>query len=332
MDLSTRYLGFDLPHPLMPGASPLVDDLDMVRRLEDAGASAIVLHSLFEEQIDAEENAWHSAIEGPADTFAEATSYFPRADEYQLGPDKYLEQVRRIREAVKVPVIASLNGTTAAGWLRYARLLVEAGAQALELNVYYVATNPDETSDAVEQRVVDVLTTVKQAVQVPVAVKLSPFYSSFARLARRLDDEGADGLVVFNRFYQPDIDVEQLEVVPKLALSSPHELLPRLRWLAILSGRVRASLAVTGGVHDAQGALKAVMAGAHAVQMVSALLREGPEVLRRVRDELEQWLVEHEYESLRQAQGSMSLERCPDPSAFERGNYMRVLQSWRGLV
>lgn len=329
MDLSTRYLGFDLPHPLMPGASPLVDDLDMVRRLEDAGASAIVLHSLFEEQIDAEEGVYHAAVEGTADAFAEALSYFPRADEYQLGPDKYLEQVRRIREAVKVPVIASLNGTTAAGWLRYAKLLVEAGAQALELNVYYVATDPDETSDAVEQRVVDVLTNVKQAVSVPVAVKLSPFYSSFARLARRLDDAGADGLVVFNRFYQPDIDLEQLEVVPKLALSSPHELLPRLRWLAILSGRVRASLAVTGGVHDAEGALKAVMAGAHAVQMVSALLREGPEVLRRVRDALEQWLVEHEYESLRQAQGSMSLERCPDPSAFERGNYMRVLQSWR---
>ena len=331
-DLSTRYLGLNLKGPLVPSASPLCRDLSKLRQMEDSGASAVVLHSLFEEQIDAEENAWHSAVEGPADTFAEATSYFPRADEYQLGPDKYLEQVRRIREAVKVPVIASLNGTTAAGWLRYARLLVEAGAQALELNVYYVATNPDETSDAVEQRVVDVLTNVKQAVSVPVAVKLSPFYSSFARLARRLDDAGADGLVVFNRFYQPDIDVEQLEVVPKLALSSPHELLPRLRWLAILSGRVRASLAVTGGVHDAQGALKAVMAGAHAVQMVSALLREGPEVLRRVRDALEQWLVEHEYESLRQAQGSMSLERCPDPSAFERGNYMRVLQSWRGLV
>lgn len=332
MDLSTRYLGFDLPHPLMPGASPLVDDLDMVRRLEDAGAAAIVLHSLFEEQIEAEENAYHAAVEGPADTFAEAVSYFPRGDEYKLGPDKYLEQVWRIRDAVGVPVIASLNGTTAAGWLQHARLLAEAGAHALELNVYYVATDPDETSDAVEQRVVDVLTTVKRAVTIPVAVKLSPFYSSFARLARRLDEAGADGLIVFNRFYQPDIDLEQLEVVPKLSLSNPSELLPRLRWLAILSGRVRASLAVTGGVHDAEGALKAVMAGAHAVQMVSALLREGPEVLRRVREDLERWLVEHEYESLEQAQGSMSLERCPDPSAFERGNYMRVLQSWRGLV
>lgn len=332
MDLSTRYLGFDLPHPLMPGASPLVDDLDMVRRLEDAGAAAIVLHSLFEEQIEAEESAYHAAVDGTANTFAEAVSYFPRSDEYNLGPDKYLEQVARIRDAVGVPVIASLNGTTAAGWLQHARLLAEAGAHALELNVYYVATNPDETSDAVEQRVVDVLTTVKQAVKIPIAVKLSPFYSSFARLARRLDEAGADGLVVFNRFYQPDIDLEQLEVVPKLSLSGPTELLPRLRWLAILSGRVRASLAVTGGVHDAEGALKSVMAGAHAVQMVSALLREGPEVLRRVRDDLERWLVEHEYDSLKQAQGSMSLERCPDPSAFERGNYMRVLQSWRGLV
>jgi len=329
MDLSTRYLGFHLPHPLMPGASPLVDDLDMVRRLEDAGASAIVLHSLFEEQIEAEEHGYWSATEGPANTFAEAVTYFPQNDEYRTGPGDYLERVRRIRETVGVPVIASLNGTTAAGWLQHARLLQEAGAHALELNVYYVATDPDETADAVEQRVVDVLAAVKQAVAIPVAVKLSPYYSSFARLARRLDEAGADGLVVFNRFYQPDIDVEQLEVVPRLALSSPHELLPRLRWLAILSGRVRPSLAVTGGVHDAMGALKAVMAGAHAVQMVSVLLREGPEVLRRVRDDLERWLVEHEYESLRQAQGSMSLERCPDPSAFERGNYMRVLQSWR---
>lgn len=330
MDLSTSYLGFDLPHPLMPGASPLVDDLDMVRRLEDAGAAAIVLHSLFEEQITREEEARHAAIDGPADTFAEAVSYFPRLDDYPLGPDKYLEQVRLIREAVRVPVIASLNGTTAAGWLEYARLLEQAGAHALELNVYHVATDPNETSDAVEQRVLDVLSAVKHAVRIPLAVKLSPFYSSLARLAQRLDDAGATGIVLFNRFYQPDIDLEQLEVVPRIHLSSPHELLPRLRWLAILSGRVRASLAVTGGVHDAQGALKAVMAGAHAVQMVSALLREGPEHLRRVRDDLEHWLVEHEYESLRQAQGSMSLAHCPDPSAFERANYMRVLQSWRG--
>jgi dihydroorotate dehydrogenase (fumarate) len=330
MDLSTRYLGFDLPHPLMPGASPLVDDLGTVRALEDAGASAIVLHSLFEEQIERDQHGLLAAEEHEH-SFAEAVTYFPRSDEFALGPDQYLEQVRRIRDCVAVPVIASLNGTTAAGWLEYARLIEQAGAHALELNVYYVATDPDETSDAVEQRVIDVVRTVKKAVTIPIAVKLSPYYSSLARLVGRLDAQEADGVVLFNRFYQPDIDVEALEVVPRLHLSDPSELLPRLRWLAILSGRVRASLAVTGGVHSGLDAVKAVMAGAHAVQLVSALLREGPGHLRRVRDDLERWLVEHEYESLAQMQGSMSLERCPDPSAFERGNYMRTLQSWRGV-
>jgi dihydroorotate dehydrogenase (fumarate) len=329
MDLATTYLGFELPHPLMPGASPLVDDLDTVRRLEDAGAAAIVLHSLFEEQIEDEELGTFAALEHPAESFAEAVSYFPRSAEFRLGPDEYLEQIRRIREAVAVPVIGSLNGTTAAGWLRYARQIEEAGAHALELNVYYVATDPEEASDTVERRVIDVARTVKQAVAIPVAVKLSPFYSSLARLARDLDRIGVDGLVLFNRFYQPDIDVEALEVVPRLHLSESFELLPRLRWLAILSGRVRPSLAVTGGVHTPLDAVKAVMAGAHAVQMVSGLLREGPALLGRVRDGLEAWLVEHEYESLRQMQGSMSLERCPDPAAFERANYTRVLQSWR---
>jgi dihydroorotate dehydrogenase (fumarate) len=329
VDLSTRYLGFDLPHPLMPGASPLVDDLDTVRKLEDAGAAAIVLHSLFEEQIEREQATLYAAEEH-AYAFAEALTYAPRRDEFALGPDQYLEQVRRIRDAVAVPVIASLNGSTASGWLEHARLIEQAGAHALELNVYYVATDPEETSDAVEQRVVDTLKTVKQAVSIPIAVKLSPYYSSLARLVRTLGEHGADGVVLFNRFFQPDIDVDALEVVPRLYLSRPTELLTRLRWLAILSGRVRTSLAVTGGVHTALDAVKAVMAGAHAVQMVSMLLRDGPDHLRRVREDLTTWLVEHEYESLRQMQGSMSLEHCPDPAAFERGNYMRVLQSWRG--
>jgi len=329
MDLSTEYLGFDLPHPLMPGASPLVDDMDTVRRLEDAGAAAIVLHSLFEEQIEGDQLGMFSAIESPAESFAEALSYFPGRDEWALGPDEYLEQVRRIRAAVAVPVIASLNGTTASGWLGYARDIAQAGAHALELNVYHVANDPDETGDSVERRVLDVARAVKQAVAIPVAVKLSPYYSSLARLARDLDALGVDGLVLFNRFYQPDIDVETLEVVPRLHLSESFELLPRLRWLAVLSGRVRASLAVTGGVHTPIDALKAVMAGAHAVQVVSGLLREGPDLLRRLRDGLSTWLDQHDYESLRQAHGSMSLRHCPDPAAFERGNYARVLQTWR---
>ncbi|MEW6270440.1 MAG: dihydroorotate dehydrogenase-like protein [Thermodesulfobacteriota bacterium] len=328
MDLSTTYLGFELPHPLMPGASPLADNLDVVRRLEDAGAAAIVLHSLFQEQIEAEQHSVSAATEAHAHSFGEALTYFPDR-QLAVGVDAYLERVRRIREAVSIPVIGSLNGTSSAGWLEYGRLIEQAGAHALELNVYYVAANWEESGRAVEQRVLDVVRTVKQGLGIPLAVKLSPYYSSLARLAVELDGAGADGIVLFNRFYQPDIDVEALEVAPRLELSHSFELLPRLRWLAILSGRVRASLAVTGGVHTALDAVKAVMAGAHAVQMVSELLISGPEALRGVRDGLATWLSEHEYDSLRQAQGSMSHQRCPDPAAFERGNYARVLQTWR---
>jgi dihydroorotate dehydrogenase (fumarate) len=328
MDLSTKYLGFDLPHPLMPGASPLVDDLDAVRRLEDAGASAIVMHSLFEEQIREEQILTAYNLEQAA-SFPEAMAYFPRSEEFVLGPDQYLAQIRRIKEAVSVPVVASLNGVTHRGWLRYAALIEEAGADALELNFYHVATDPFEPGRQVEAVLLDIVRTVKKAVEIPVAVKLSPFFSSFAHLARELDQAGADGLVLFNRFYQPDIDVEALEVVPRLHLSGSAELLLRLRWMAILSGRLRASLAVSGGVHTAQDVVKAVMTGAHAAQMVSALLRQGPDYLRTVRIALERWMEEHGYESLQQMQGSMSLLRCPNPAAFERANYMRILQSWR---
>ena len=328
MNLATTYLGLSLPHPLMPGASPLVDDLDMVRRLEDAGAAAIVMHSLFEEQIVAEEQA-AAQVAGHGDSFGEALSYLPGSPPFALGPDRYLEQLRRIREAVAVPVIASLNGVTASGWLEYARLLEQAGAHALELNVYHVATDPTETAAAVEARVLDVLRAVRAAVRIPLAVKLSPFYSALGHLAQELDLLGADGLVLFNRFYQPDIDPEALEVVPALQLSDSSELRLRLRWLAILHGRVRLGLAASGGVHTGLDALKAVMAGAQAVQLVSALLRRGPEHLAVVRADLTHWLEEHEYESLAQARGSMSLLRCPDPAAFERANYLHVLQSWR---
>ena len=329
MNLTTTYLGFALPHPLMPGASPLVDDLDTVRCLEDAGAAAIVMHSLFEEQIVAEEHAADQQA-GHEESFGEALSYLPAPPAFALGPDRYLEQLRRIREMVAVPVIASLNGVTASGWLEYARLLEQAGASALELNVYRVPTDPAEDAAAVEARVLDVFRAVRAAVRLPLAVKLSPFYSALPHLARALDALGADGLVLFNRFYQPDIDPEALDVVPALQLSDPSELRLRLRWLAILHGRVRPSLAASGGVHTGLDALKAVLAGAHAVQMVSALLRHGPERLAVVRTALERWLEEHEYDSLAQAQGSMSLLRCPDPAAFERANYLRVLQSWRG--
>ena len=329
MDLSTTYLGLELPHPFMPGASPLVDDLDTVKRLEDAGAAAIVMHSLFEEQIAREQVATFLHTESHGYSFAEALTYFPSPEAFALGPDEYLEHLRRIKAAVRCPVIASLNGTTLGGWLGYARLMEQAGADALELNVYSVSGDPEDDAHAVEDRTVKMVQAVKGAVKIPVAVKLSPFYTSFAHFAGRLDDAGANALVLFNRFYQPDVDVEELQVRRALHLSSSSELPLRLRWLAMLSGRLRASLAVTGGVHTATDAIQAVMTGAHAVQLVSALLRRGPEHLGRLRREAEQWMEEHEYHSLRQMQGSMNLQACPDPRVYERANYMLMLQSWR---
>jgi len=329
MDLSTTYLGLHLPHPLMPGSSPLADDLDTVRRLEDAGAAAIVMRSLFEEQIVGEELATYDAHEVPSESYAEALSYLPEPSLFSLGTTEYLEQIQRIKAAVAVPVIASLNGTSPESWIEYARLIAQAGADALELNIYDLPTDPRETGEDVERRVVDVVTTMREAVALPLAVKLSPFYSSLANLAAKLERAGADGLVLFNRFYQPDIDVETLEIVPRARLSNPTELLLRLRWISILAGQVGMSLAVTGGVHGAVDVVKAVMAGAHAVQMVSSLLRRGPAVLSRTRDELARWLEEHEYNSLRQMQGSLSAGRGASPAALERVHYMRVLHSWR---
>lgn len=329
MDLSTSYLGLRLAHPLMPGASPLADSVDTVRRLEDAGASAIVMRSLFEEQITREANGMVHEMEVHRESFAEALSYFPKPEDFAFGSDEYLDQIRRVKAAVKVPVVASLNGITNAGWLSHAREMQQAGADALELNVYFIATDPKESGTAVERRVVDILSAVRKAVTIPVAVKLSPYYSSVANLARQLDEAGAGGLVLFNRFYQPDIDVEALEAVPSLRLSDPSELLLRLRWLAILHGQVKASLAVSGGVHTGLDAVRAVMAGASAVQMVSCLLEEGPQHLRVVLDDLARWMEEHEYESVEQMRGSMSLQKSPDPGAFARGNYMRVLKGWK---
>ena len=329
MDLSTNYLGLKLPHPIMPGASPLVDKIDLVKRMEDAGASAIVMHSLFEEQLMREEIATYHHVDVHSDSFAEAMTYLPRPEEFNLGPDQYLEQLVRIKQSVDLPVIASLNGFTSGGWIRYAKLMQDAGANALELNAYYLATNPAETGEEVEQRTLDILKAVKQAVTIPVAVKLSPFFSSMANVAKRLDEAGADGLVLFNRFYQPDIDVESLEVEPTLKLSDSSELNLRLRWLAVVSGHVRASLAASGGVHTHLDVVKAVMTGAHAVQVVSAILQHGPDVIRRMREGLTQWLEEHEYDSLEQMRGSMNLLRCPDASMFERANYIRILQGYK---
>jgi dihydroorotate dehydrogenase (fumarate) len=330
MDLSTTYLGFHLPHPFVPGASPLADELDTVRRLEDAGAAAIVMRSLFEEQITHEQVAVAHYMDAPSESFAEALTYLPSPDAFVLGPEEYLEHIHKLKAAVSVPVIASLNGATDGGWLGYARLMAGAGADALELNVYALATDFDDSSEMLERRTLHMLDAIKREIGIPVAVKLSPFYTSLAYFARRLAERGADGLVLFNRFYQPDIDVETLEVAPTLRLSDSSELLLRLRWLAILSGRIDTSLAVTGGVHNTLDAVKAIMAGADAVQLVSALLRHGPEQLTTLRRDLALWLEEHEYDSLAQMKGSMNLQRCPNPAAHERANYMTILQSWWG--
>jgi dihydroorotate dehydrogenase (fumarate) len=329
MDLSTRYLGLRLLHPLMPGASPLAQDLDTVRRLEDAGAAAIVMHSLFEEQLIMEQTAGAYLLDVHEEAYAEALSFFSGMEQLPLGPEEYLEQVAAIRAAVSLPVIASLNGTSLGGWLSFAAQLEGAGANALELNVYYTATDPDETAVHVEQRILEIVREVKAVVSVPVAVKLSPYHSAPANFGREVARAGADGLVLFNRFFQPEIDPETLQVARRLLPSHSSELLPRLRWTAILSGAVDCSLAISGGVQSGIDALKAVMSGAEAVQMVSALLKKGPGELGRVRRQLADWLERHEYDSLEELRGSMSLRRCPDPRAYERASYMEILQSWR---
>jgi dihydroorotate dehydrogenase (fumarate) len=328
MDLRTKYLGLELPHPFMPGASPLVDDLDTVKRLEDAGAAAIVMHSLFEEQIRREQLATFLHTELHGESYAEALYYFPRPEAFHLGPEEYLEQLARIKGTVRVPVIASLNGTSLGGWLGYARAMEQAGADALELNVYSVPAAPEDSAADIEERTIEMLRALKAAIGIPVAVKLSPFYTSLPHFVSGLEIAGVDGLVLFNRFYQPDIDPENLDLNRELRLSTAGELPLRLQWLALLKDRVACSLAVTGGVHDARDAVKAVMAGADAVQMVSALLRHGPMHLRRVRDEMVNWMHEHDYTSLAQMKGSMSRASCPDPAVYERANYMMMLQSW----
>ena len=329
MQLATTYLGLPLKNPVMPGASPLVDQLDNVRRLEDAGAAAIVMHSLFEEQITNDQIAEFAHTENPSESFSEATSYFPRMEDYVLGPDRYLEQISSIKEMVDIPVIGSLNGTSLGGWTDHARLIEQAGADALELNVYYVATDPDEPGIAVEQRTLDILQGVKDCVSIPVAVKLSPFFSSPGHFAKQLDSLGAAGVILYNRFYQPDIDIEELEATHRLDLSNSTELRLRLRWAAILHGHLKADIAVSGGVHTVEDIIKAIMCGANAVQVVSCLLKYGPSHIGSLIKGLSHWLEDHEYDSVDQLRGSMSLQHCPDPTVFERANYLRVLQLWK---
>jgi dihydroorotate dehydrogenase (fumarate) len=332
MNLATPYLGFQLAHPVMVGSSPLALDLDMVRRLEDAGASAITLPSLFEEQIRREAEGTLRDVEGPANAFPEALSYFVSTATERLGPDGYLEHLRKVKAAVDIPVIASLNGCTPAGWVEHALGMKEAGADALEINVYELATNPLETGERLERRTLEVIRMVKDLVDIPVAAKISPYFSSMAHFGKVMESTGVDAMILFNRFLQPDIDIESLDVVPTLELSTSAELLLRTRWLAILYSHIRTPMVATGGVHTATDAIKAIMAGATAVQVVSAILRHGPERLREIRTGMERWMEEHEYESLEQMRGSMSLMKCADPQALERANYMRVLSSWHHPV
>lgn len=327
MNLTTNYMGFKLAHPLIPGASPMTADLDAVKRLADAGAPIILMHSLFEEQIRAEQLATAAATDVTEGFTAEATNFWPSVDSYRLGPEEYLDQIRKIKKAVNVPVVGSLNGTTLGGWLDYARQIEQAGADGLELNLYELPMDPSETSQEVETRALEVVRTLRSAVLIPIAVKLSPFYSAPANFCTQLDQIGVDAIVLFNRFYQPDIDIENLEMT-RVNLSDQTELLLRLRWLAVLAGKVRASLGATGGVSGSKEAIKAIMAGAHGVQMVSSLLRHGPEYLAKVRKDMTDWMTAHEYESIAQMRGSMSLSRCPDPRALERANYIQILQSW----
>lgn len=327
-DLTTNYAGLKLKNPLVVSPSPLCEDIDNVRRMEDAGAAAVVLHSLFEEQIAFESKELDHYLTQGTESFPEALTYFPNLGDYKLGPEQYLEHVRRAKDAVDIPIIGSLNGISTGGWIRYAKAIENAGADALELNIYHIPTDPETTCDQIAQRYATLVRDVKASVALPVAVKLSPYFTSIPGIARLLDQAGADALVLFNRFYQPDIDLEDLGVLPKLVLSDSRELLLRLRWVAILYGRIGPDMAVTGGVHTAEDVVKAMMVGARAAMMTSALIENGIGHLTAVSNNLVSWMEHHEYESILKMQGSASQQSVAQPTAFERANYIKVLRSY----
>ncbi len=330
MDLTTTYMGLKLKNPLVLSASPLTNSIDKVKAVEDAGAAAVVMHSLFEEQIIHDQQEIDHFLTTTSHNYAEALDYFPEPEEYRnLHAEEYLEQLRRLKEALDIPVIGSLNGVSAGGWMKYATEMEKAGADAIELNIYYVATDPNISCAEVEQMYIEDLKTVKQSVSIPVAMKLSPFFTAFGNMAKRLDEAGADALVLFNRFYQPDIDLERLEVTPNLQFSTSYEIRLPLRWIAILYGHLKASLAATSGVHNPEDALKLIMAGADVTMMTSAVLEHGPYAFERVLKGITRWMEEHEYESIQQMKGSMSYQHVAEPAAYERANYIRVLQSYR---
>jgi len=328
MDLSTTYLGMELRTPLVPSASPLSAEIDNIKRMEDAGASAVVLHSLFEEQLRLERYELYHHLSYSTNSFAEALSFFPEPTEFHVGPEVYLEHIRQAKEEVDIPVIASLNGISVEGLLDYSQQIEQAGADALELNLYYIPTDMALTSDQIESTYINILKTIKSKINIPVALKLSPFFSNMSYAAKRFEESGADGLVLFNRFYQPDIDLETLEVRPNIILSTPQALRLPLTWIAILYGRVSTDLAATSGIHTAEDVIKMLMVGANITMLCSVLLRDGIERITSIEQGMRDWMEEHEYESVQQMRGSMSQANCEDPAAFERSQYMRGLLSY----
>lgn len=329
MDLSTTYCGFELKNPLVAAASPMSREVSGVRALEDAGVAAVVVYSLFEEQIEHEMAAAAHFEKLGTESFAESLSYMPQVEEYTKGPDDYLEHIAALKKAVSVPIIASLNGRTVGGWVEYAKKMEQAGADGLEMNIYRLAANPNMTGEQIEGEYLDILREVKNSVRIPVAMKLSPFFTSFANFAKKLDDQGADGLVLFNRFYQPDVDLDALEVTPGITWSATHEMRLPLRWIAILDPVVKASIAASTGVYKYEDVLKLMMAGADVAMLCAAVLREGPAVVGKILEGLETWMTEHEYQSIRQMQGSMNHRSVEDPGALERANYMKALIEYK---
>ena len=325
MDLTTAYLGLKLRTPLVVGASPLSENIDNLKRMEDAGASAIVLHSLFEEQLRQDRLELNRHLEQGTESYAEALSYFPEIGEHRIGPEEYLRHIWRAKEMLKIPVIASLNGSSVGGWTEYARQIQQAGADALELNIYHIPTDPDLPGEMLEESYLNILRAVRAEVKIPIAVKLSPYFTNFANIAKRFDAAGANGLVLFNRFYQPDIDLEDLEVKPNILLSTPMAMRLPLRWVAILYGRLHGSLAATSGIHRAGDVLKMLMAGADVTMLCSTVLRHGFPQIALIESDLKQWLEEHDYESIKQIKGSLSQKNCAEPAAFERAQYMKAL-------
>lgn len=329
MDLTTNYMGMSLKSPIVPSASPLSETIDNIKKMEDYGAGAVILYSLFEEQLKLEQIEMEHFTTAGASSYAESLSFFPEAHEYRLGPEEYLDHIRKAKETVGIPIIASLNGTTVGGWIDYAKKIEEAGADGIECNIYYIPTDPDLDGNKVELTYVNILQAVKNTVKIPVSIKLSPYFSSLSNIVKKLDNAGADALVLFNRFYQPDIDLDNLEVTPNVLLSHSSAMRLPMRWIAILKGKIKADLAATSGIHTGEDVIKMLMVGANIAQVCSSLLKSGLSHIKTMENQMKQWMVEHDYESVKQMLGSMSQMKVKDPSAFERANYMKALTKYK---